>query len=113
MRPITIKTGYIVLLHDTQRQKDISSNRKFRYRWLKPFRVSKAIHEKGIYLLEKLNGIPCRGTFAGNRLKPFYPRTQIKYSRIQGTNTSLWGDERDENKKNIENRENQLAIPRG
>jgi hypothetical protein len=74
--------------------------------------VSKAIYEKGIYLLEKLNKTPCRGTFAGNRLKPFYPRTQMEYPRIQGTNTSLWENERDENEENIENRKNQLAIPR-
>jgi hypothetical protein len=74
--------------------------------------VSEAIHEKGIYFLEKLNEIPCRGTFAGNRLKPFYPRIQIKYPRVQGTNTSLWEDEGDKNEKDIEDRENQLAIPR-
>src|SRR5450755_3344443 len=103
----------MVLLHDTQRQKDISSNRKLRYRWLRPFRVSKAIHEKGTYLLKKLDGTPCRGTFAGNRLKPFYPRTQIEYPRVQGTNTFLWENEGDKNEENIENRENQLAIPRG
>jgi hypothetical protein len=112
MRPITIEAGHMVLFHDTQRQKDISSNRKFRYRWLGPFRVSKAIHEKGTYLLEELDGILCRGTFAGNRLKPFYPRIQMEYSRVQRTNTSLWGDERDKNEKDIEDRENQLAIPR-
>jgi hypothetical protein len=74
--------------------------------------VSKTIHEKGIYLLKKLDRTSCRGTFTGNRLKPFYPRTQIEYSRVQRTNTSLWKDERDENEKNIEDRENQLAIPR-
>jgi hypothetical protein len=72
----------------------------------------KAIYEKSIYLLKELNGIPCRGTFTGNRLKPFYPRIQIEYPRVQRTNTSLWGAEKDENEKNIENRENQLAIPR-
>jgi hypothetical protein len=68
--------------------------------------VSKAIHEKGIYFLEKLDKIPCRGTFAGNRLKSFYPRTQIEYPRVQGTNTFLWGDERHKNEKDIKNREN-------
>jgi hypothetical protein len=103
----------MVLLHDTQRQKDVSSNKKFRYRWLGPFRVSKAIYKKGIYFLKELNRIPCRGMFAGNRLKPFYPRTQMEYLRVQRTNTFLWGDERDENEKNIKNKENQLAIPRG
>jgi hypothetical protein len=68
--------------------------------------VSKAIYEKGIYLLEELDGILCRGTFAGNRLKSFYPRIQIEYPRVQGTNTSLWEDEEDENEENIEDREN-------
>jgi hypothetical protein len=76
-------------------------------------RVSEAIYKKGTYFLEELIGIPCRGTFAGNRLKPFYPRTQMEYPRVQGTNTSLWGDEGDENEEDIEDRENQLALPRG
>jgi hypothetical protein len=32
MRPITIETDHIILLHNTQRQKNVFSNRKFRYR---------------------------------------------------------------------------------
>jgi hypothetical protein len=68
--------------------------------------VFKAIYEKGTYLLKELNEIPCRGTFAGNRLKLFYPRIQIEYPRVQRTNTSLWGDEEDENEENIEDKEN-------
>ena len=106
MRLTTIETGHMVLFHDTQRQKNVSSNRKFRYRWLRSFRVFKAIHEKGIYLLKELNRISYRGTFTGNRLKPFYPRTQMEYPRVQKTNISLWKDERDKNEKDIKNREN-------
>jgi hypothetical protein len=36
----------------------------------------------------------------------------MEYPRVQGTNTLLWRDEGDENEKDIEDRENQLAIPR-
>jgi hypothetical protein len=47
-------------------------------------RMSETIHEKGTYFLEKLDGTPYCGTFAGNRLKPFYLQTQIEFHVFTG-----------------------------
>jgi len=130
MQPTVIEAGHFVLVHDTQREKDVSSNRKLKYRWLGPYKVAEAIHEKGTYILQELDGSRLRGTFAGNRLKPFYPRFELDIGEhaatpsVQGTNTTLWGDDaEDEDNGNEkgedgddddeEDRENQLAIPRG
>ena len=95
IRSTVIEAGHFVLVHDTQREKDVSRTRKLRYRWLGPYKVAEAIHQKGTYLLQELDGTPLRGTFAGNRLKPFYPRFELKpmyqteKSSVQGTNTAL------------------------
>jgi hypothetical protein len=129
MQPTVIEAGHFVLVHDTQREKDVSSNRKLKYRWLGPYKVAEAIHEKGTYILQELDGTRLRGTFAGNRLKPFYPRFELEADEraatpnVQGTNTDLWeddvGDEDngnendDDDEEEEEDREKQLAIPRG
>jgi hypothetical protein len=131
MQPTIIEAGHFVLVHDTQREKDVFSNRKLKYRWLGPYKVAEAIHEKGTYILQEFDGTRLRGTFAGNRLKPFYPRFELEagertiISSVQGTNTDLWGDdvgdedngnengEDDDDDDNEEDKKNQLAIPRG
>jgi hypothetical protein len=65
-----------------------------------------------------LDGTRLRGIFASNRLKPFYPRFELKVDEraailnIQGTNTNLWEDDignednRNENDDNNEEEEN-------
>jgi hypothetical protein len=80
--------------------------------------------------LQELDGTRLRGTFINNRLKPFYPRFELKIDKraaipnIQKTNTNLWEDDTgnenngnenddDNNKKEEEkDREKQLAISR-
>ena len=52
----------------------MSRNRKLSYKWLGPYRVKKAIPEKGTYILEEFDGIELAGTHAGNRLKKFVER---------------------------------------
>ena len=37
--------------------------------------------EKGTYLLEELDGSRLAGTFAGDRLKKFHPRQQLRLDR--------------------------------
>jgi hypothetical protein len=44
------------------------------FRWLRPYKVKKAIPLKGTYILKKLNGAELNNIVAGNRLKRFYPR---------------------------------------
>jgi hypothetical protein len=69
-----IRKGEVVLLHDALQEVDMSSRLKLGYRWLGPFRVSKAIPEKGTFLLEEMDGTRLQGTFAGNRIKVFRKR---------------------------------------
>jgi hypothetical protein len=78
MQPTVIEVGHFVLMHDTQREKDVSSNRKLKYRWLSLYKIVKAIHKKGTYILQELDNTRLRDIFANNRLKPFYPRFELE-----------------------------------
>jgi hypothetical protein len=49
----------------------MSRNQKLSYKWLGPYRVKKAILEKGTYILEEFDGIELSSTYARNRLKKF------------------------------------------
>ncbi len=64
------------MLHDTRREKDMS--RKLSFKWLGPYRICDAIKDKGMYILEELDGSRLAGTFAGDRLKKFHPRQQLQ-----------------------------------
>jgi hypothetical protein len=52
----------------------MSRNWKLSYKWLGPYRVRKAILEKGTYILEEFDGTPLAGTYTSNRLKKFVER---------------------------------------
>ncbi len=71
-----LAVGSIVLLHDTRREKDMS--RKLSYKWLGPYRICDMVKDKGIYMLEDLDGSRLAGTFAGDRLKKFHPRQRLQ-----------------------------------
>jgi len=73
-----IEAGEMVLLHNTMREKDMSRDQKMLFRWLGPYRVKKAITLKGTYVLEELNGAELGGTVAGNRLKRFHVRPEVR-----------------------------------
>ena len=66
----------IVLLHDTRREKNMSQ--RLAFKWLGPYRIRDAVKEKGTYLLEELDRSHLAGTFAGDRLKKFHPRQQLR-----------------------------------
>ena len=69
--PKQIDIGNLVLLHDAKQEIDMSSAFKLAYRWLGPYRVTYADAVKGTYMLEELDGVAKKGTFAGHRLKKF------------------------------------------
>jgi hypothetical protein len=52
----------------------MSRNRKLSYKWLGPYRVQKAIPDKGTYILEEFDRTTLAGTYSGNRLKKFVER---------------------------------------
>ena len=72
--------GSIVLLHNTRREKDMLQ--KLAFKWLGPYKIYNAVEGKGMYMLEELDGSHLAGTFAGDRLKKFHPRQQL---RLDGT----------------------------
>jgi hypothetical protein len=51
-----IQTRDLVLQHNSIAETDMSQIQKLLYKWLRPYRVQKAIPEKGTYILEEFNG---------------------------------------------------------
>jgi hypothetical protein len=70
-----ILKGDLVLAYDIQLvDRDMSRNTKLLYRWLGPYRVREANKLKGSYVLEEMDGVEMKRTYAGNRLKRFMKR---------------------------------------
>ena len=81
IRKSKIGVGDTVLAYDVNlMDNNKSRNTKLLSRWLGPFRVRTANHEKGSYILEEFDGTRCRGTYSGNRLKKFVKRKKFWYS---------------------------------
>jgi hypothetical protein len=64
----------LVLLYNTQRDKDITRLNKFIFKWLGSYRVTRANLNRGLYVLAEVDGAELGGTVAGSRLKYFYLR---------------------------------------
>ena len=73
----------------------MSWNRKLSYKWLGPYRVRKAILEKGTYILEEFDGIELSGTYSRNRLKKFVERRSF-YNLVATPNSEGSGSSDDE-----------------
>jgi hypothetical protein len=76
LREEKIEIGHLVLVHDTFGAMDKSSSKKLSFRWFGPYRIASVIPDKGIFMLEELDGSHLRGTFAANRIKRFFPRQE-------------------------------------
>jgi hypothetical protein len=48
------------------------------FKWLKLYKVKKAVPLKGTYILKKLNSAELNNIITRNRLKRFYPRLKKK-----------------------------------
>jgi hypothetical protein len=48
------------------------------FKWLGPYKVKKTIALKEAYVLKELNGEELRDIIARNRLKRFYPRSEVQ-----------------------------------
>ena len=77
IRQTEIKEKDLVLRHDSVAEIDMSRSRKLSYKWLGPYRVRKAIPDKGTYILEEFDGTELAGTYSGNRLKKFVQRSRF------------------------------------
>jgi hypothetical protein len=74
VRDRRVKPGTLVLLHHHDTDVDISRSKKLAFRWAGPYRVKDCIEDRGTYLLEELDGAQLKGTFTGNRIRPFHIR---------------------------------------
>ncbi len=80
IRKEELAVGSIVLLHDTRCKNDMS--RQLAFKWLGQYRISDAVRDKCTYMLEELDGSQLAGTFAGDRLKKFYPRQRLQLGHV-------------------------------
>ena len=55
----------------------MSQSRKLSYKWLGPYRVQKAIPNKGTYILEEFDKTKLASTYSGNRLKKFVQKSRF------------------------------------
>lgn len=67
--------GDIVLLNNTRREKNISH--KLTFKWLGLYMISDMIKDKGMYMLEELDGLHLARIFVGDRFRKFHSRYQI------------------------------------
>ncbi|KAJ9481740.1 hypothetical protein VN97_g11726 [Penicillium thymicola] len=108
LRAIPLEEGSLVLLHDTQRQDDKTSEQKLRYRWSGPYRVRRVLGN-GAYTLEELDGTPIFHKFSsgegarhsavnGDRLKRFwlYRDTMVRQESFPPKNVPFDQDSDDE-----------------
>jgi hypothetical protein len=63
---------------------------KLSYKWLGPYRVRKAIPNKGTYFLEEFDRTELAGTYSSNRLKKFVQKN--RFYMLVVTNTDLDDD---------------------
>jgi hypothetical protein len=100
IRSQSIGIGDLVLLHNTQREKDMTRLNKLSFKWLGPYRVINANLEMGSYVLAEVDGAELGGTVAGNRLKLFHPRPEgFSVSGITEGNSESEGSGADENEQ--------------
>jgi hypothetical protein len=77
IRQAEIKEGDLVLQHDSIAEIDMLWSRKLSYKWLGPYRVRKAIPNKGTYFLEEFDGTKLASTYSSNHLKKFIQRNKF------------------------------------
>jgi len=77
IRQAEIKEGDLVLQHDSIAEIDMSRSRKLSYKWLGPYRVQKAVPNKGTYFLEEFDGTELASAYSSNRLKKFVQRSRF------------------------------------
>jgi hypothetical protein len=77
IRQAEIKEGDLVLQHNSIAEINMSQARKLFYKWLGPYKVWKAIPDKGTYFLEEFDGTELAGSYSGNRLKKFIQRDRF------------------------------------
>jgi hypothetical protein len=79
--PQQLHVGDLVLLHQSKNLNSRSVKIKLDNRWFGPYRVREVPPDSTFYRLEELDGTHLKATFAGNRLKRFFTRTELDNDR--------------------------------
>jgi hypothetical protein len=74
-----LHVGDLVLLHNTVLQH--SHSYKLDDKWRGPYRIREIPENSTFYRLEELDGTPLAASFAGNRLKRFFTRSELDAHR--------------------------------
>ena len=72
-----------MLLHQSKNLTSRSAKAKLDDRWFGPYRILEAPQDSTFYRLEELDGTLLKATFAGNRLKRFFSRTELDNDRAE------------------------------
>ncbi len=72
LRNDEFKVGDIILIFDFTTIINILASKKFNYRQIGLYRITKSNPLKEIYRISELDSAVLRGIYAGNRLKRFY-----------------------------------------
>ncbi|SRR6266498_307959 len=72
LRNDEFKVGDMILIFNFITAINVSASKKFNYRWIKLYRITKSDLFKGTYKISELDGVVFRDTHAGNRLKRFH-----------------------------------------
>ena len=94
--------GDLVLLHNTAIQ--TSHNVKLEDQWFGPYRI-REVSELGFYRLDELDGVELQESFAGNRLKRFFARTEFA---TRDTQLPVDGEEPDESEDEEDDEEKMM-----
>ena len=81
LRSEQLRIGDLVLVHDTRHAKDRSRSRKLEFSWFGPYRIREVVPNSSHYYLDELDGTQLMRSFAGNRLKRFFPRSALDDAR--------------------------------
>jgi len=76
-----LHVGDLVLLLTPQQQGSRYRATKLDDRWTGPYRIWEVTPDSTFYRLEELDGTQRAVSFAGNRLKKFFPRNQRQFDR--------------------------------
>jgi hypothetical protein len=74
--------GDLVLVHQSKNLNSRSVKIKLDDRWFGPYRIREIPPDSTFYKLEELDGTHLKATFAGNRLKRFFSRSELDEDRM-------------------------------
>ena len=105
IRKEKLEIGDMVLLHNTSFEKQWS--KKLDNRWLGPYKIRQIKEDCGTYLLNELDGTQLKGTYAGDRIRQFFPREGILDDEMVAEEECEYENEENEEDGSEESEEDQ------